>query len=131
MMVAEPVALSVRKGSREVVVAKIVPLDGESVLAIAIRHQRGTERVLSLPLAALTYAEHCGVGWLYRRDDRTGEMGRIRLSEMRAIGRIGGPDGELYVSLSDLEPRPWRAWPYAETTIRLDKAPRAVQGRLL
>src|SRR5690606_28602540 len=74
-----PVAIEYWKRGRWCVVAKVVPLEGEPVLAVAVRGQRGTERALSLPVPVLEYAEACGCKWLVRRDDRAHTMGRIRL----------------------------------------------------
>jgi hypothetical protein len=111
-------ALLVHKRGRWVTVAKIVKLDDEPILAVAVRHQRGTSRAVSLPLSVVAHAESRGCRWFYRRDDRAGTMGRIALADMRQRGWIGS-DGELYIKLTDLEPTPWKKWTYAVETVRL------------
>ena len=114
-----PAALQVWKRDKWCCVGKIVDLAGELVLAVAIRYQKGTERVLSLPVPALEYGEACGCRWLYRRDDRAHTMGRILLADLRKAGWLGN-DGEFYVKLSDLAPTPWRSWQYVTDTVQLD-----------
>jgi hypothetical protein len=116
-----PVALETFKRGKWCCVGKIVDLAGEPVLAIAVRHQRGTERVLSLPLPVLDYARACGCKWLVRRDDRQHTAGRILLADLRKAGWLGN-DGEFYVKLSDLAPTPWQSWQYVENTVRLTDA---------
>jgi hypothetical protein len=115
-------ALLVHKRGRWVTVAKIVKLDDEPILAMAVRHQRGTSRAISLPLPVVAHAESRGCRWFYRRDDRAGTMGRIALADMRQRGWIGS-DGELYVKLTDLEPTPWKKWAYAKSEMRIGPQP--------
>lgn len=117
----EPVALALSKRGRLCTVAKVVPLDGEPVLATVWRNQHGTRQAVSIPLSALAYAEAQGCRRFVLRDDRAGTMRSIGLEEVRHKGWIGA-DGEYYVKLEDMAPCPWRPWPYAERTVNLDKA---------
>jgi len=123
-----PVALQVWKRGRWATVAKIVPLEGEIVLGVAIRNQIGTDRAISLPLCVVAYAEELGCRWFYRRDDRSNTMGRISLAKMKRHG-WQGRDGELYIFLTDLEPVAWRPWAYAMDTKRIGEAGRSVARR--
>lgn len=125
-----PVALAVWKRGRWCTVAKITTLDGEPVLAIAVRHQRGTETIISVPLPVLDFAEGQGCRWLYYRRDRPPlEMRRIRLAEVRATGWPQA-DGEVYVPLNRMEPVAWRRWPYAGETLHLAPPGQPVQPTL-
>jgi len=112
------VALQIRKRGRWLTVAKVVPLDGEPVLAVAWRNQKGTSRAVSLPLVAVSYAEAHGARSFVLRDDRLGVARSITLADMRRKGWIGA-DGELYIKLADMTPCPWRPWAYATETVRL------------
>lgn len=117
-----PVALAVRKGGRLRTVGKLVHVGGRLVLAIAWRHQRGTRRAVSVPLAVLDYAGRAGAAWLYLRNDRLRTMGRIRLVDMRRLGWEAPSHGipEMFVGLEDLEPTPWRRWAYTRRTVLLE-----------
>jgi hypothetical protein len=99
-------------------VGKIVPLDGQSVLAVCWRGQVGTREALSVPLVAVGYAEAQGAKRFVLRDDRSGVMRSIELAKMRKLGWVGR-DGELYVKLADMRTVPWASWPFAERTIKL------------
>ena len=114
----EAVALQVPKRGRLVTVCKIVWLDGEPVLAVCWRNQQGTRVAVSLPLAAIAYAEAHGARRFVLRDDRLGVARTITLADMRRKGWIGA-EGELYIKLEDMMPAPWRPWAYAEKTVRL------------
>lgn len=113
-----PVALQIWKRGKWCTVAKVTYLDGAPVLAVAHKGQHGVTSCISIPVGALDYAEQCRCTWLYFRDDRRMRMGRIRLADLRAKGWLQA-DGEYYVPLADLEPVPWRRWPYAERVLRL------------
>ena len=130
----EPVALAVHKRGRWVVVGKVVPLDGEPVLAVCWRNQQGTCQAVSVPLAAVAFAETHGAERFLLRDDRSGTMRDIGLDDMRKQGWIG-QDGELYIKLDAMRPVPWASWPYAERVVRLgqeaEPEPVAVQAALL
>lgn len=117
-----PVALVVRKRGRECVVGKVVPLDGELVLAVAVRNQQGTATTVSMPVVAMDYAERNGCRWLYHRDDRRGVMRRIRLENLRRLGWLATSDGiaEQFVRLGDMELVSWRRWSYVEDTLLLE-----------
>lgn len=117
----EAVALALSKRGRLCIVGKVVPVDGEPVLAVCWRNQRGTRQAVSIPLPALAYAEAQGCRRFVLRDDRLGVMRIIPFVEMRRKGWVGA-DGELYVRLGDMAPCPWRPWPYAERTVNLDEA---------
>ena len=129
-----PVALAVHKRGRWVVVAKVVPLGGEPVLAVCWRNQQGTRQAVSVPLAAVALAEAHGAERFVLRDDRSGTMRDIGLDDMRKQGWIG-QDGELYIKLDAMRPVPWASWPYAERVVRLgqeaEPEPVAVQAALL
>jgi len=112
------VALQVWKRGRWCTVAKIVLLDGQMVLAVAVRHQQGTTSTVSIPLLALDHAEARGCRWFVWRHDRRYEMRRIRLDTLRAEGWLQA-DGEVYIPLERMERVPWAKWPYAEREIRL------------
>ena len=114
----EALALQIHKRGRWVTVAKVVPLDGEPVLAVCWRNQQGTRTAISLPLVALSYAEAHGARRFVLRDDRLGVARTITLADMRRKGWIGA-DGELYVKLAEMTPCPWRPWAYAERVVRL------------
>lgn len=114
-----PVALQIRKRGRWVTVGKVVEVAGRPVLATAVRHQRGTADVVSMPLVAIEYAERCGCRWWLYRNDRDGTMRRIALADLRQKGWLQA-DGELYVRLKGMEPCEWRPWAYVEDTVRLD-----------
>jgi len=116
----QAVALQIFKRGRPCIVGKLVPLDGELVLAVVWRNQRGTQRAVSVPLSALAYAEAHGAQRFVLRDDRTHTMRCIDLAGMRRIGWVG-VDGELYIRLADMTPMPWRSWPFAEQVISLDE----------
>jgi hypothetical protein len=116
----KPVALRIFKRGRPCIVAKLVPLDGQPVLAVCWRHQRGTRQAVSVPLSALAYAEAHGARRFVLRDDRTHTMRCIDLADMRRLGWLGA-DGEIYVKLADMVPCPWRTWPFAERVISLDE----------
>lgn len=121
-----PVVLQVRKRGRWVVVGKVVKLNGKPVLATAVRHQRGTKDVVSMPILAVNYAERCKARYWYWRHDRQMTMSRIRLSDLRETGWWQG--GELYVKLSDMEPVPYQEWAYIERAVKLGRPePEAVQ----
>jgi len=123
-------ALQIRKRGRWLTVAKLVELDGEPVLGVAWRNQKGTSKAVSLPLVAVAYAEAHGVRRFVLRDDRLGTAKTIALADMRRRGWIGA-DGELYIKLEDMMPTPWRPWAYAERVVRLGEAKAApVQLRL-
>ena len=117
----KPVALRIFKRGRPCIVAKLVPLDGQPVLAVCWRHQRGTRQAVSVPLPALVFAEEHGAKRFVLRDDRAGTMRSIAFADMRRLGWLGA-DGEIYVKLADMVPCPWRAWPFAERVVCLDEA---------
>lgn len=118
---AEPVALEIFKRSRWCVVAKVTFLDGEQILAIAHRNQCGVKDTISVPLVALGYAEAAGCRWLYFRRDRTAQMWRLPLADLRRAGWMATSDGvaELFVKIDRMEPTAWRKWEYTEQVIRL------------
>lgn len=131
-----PEALAIQKRGRLCVVAKVTTLDSRPILAIAVRGQKGTERMISLPLQVLDHAEARGCRELFWRLDRHPlEMRRIALADVRAGGWLQR-DGELYIPLVAMEAVPWRRWPYAETVVRVGPDPEAtpppsvVQGSL-
>jgi hypothetical protein len=107
-----------------------VPLDGELVLAVVWRNQRGTQRVVSLPQVVLDYARRLGVRRFCLRDDRYRRMGVCSLDTFDR-GRLGA-DGERYVPLTWLTPCQWREWPFAKTVVRLgDTQPTAEAKQLV
>lgn len=114
-----PVALQVPKRGRWCTVAKVVPLDGVPVLAIAVRHQRGTARVVSIPVAVLDFAQRAGCCWFVWRNDRKLEMRRITLADLWRQGWLRG--GEVYLPLTAMELVPWRAWAFATQVVRLNQ----------
>jgi hypothetical protein len=115
----EPVALSVLKRGRWCIVGKLTTLNSEIVLGIAIKEQQGTSEIISLPPAAVEYAEQHGARWLYWRKDRHPlEMRRVELQAFRQKGFLQH-DGEVYFPLAKMEPVPWRQWEYAERVIHL------------
>lgn len=118
---AAPTALEVFKRGRWCMVAKVTFLDGERILAIAHRGQRGVDSTISVPLAALDYAERAGCRWLYFRRDKTGEMWRLPLADLHRAGWLATSDAvaELFVKIELMQRVPWRKWEFAEQTIRL------------
>ncbi|PWH15392.1 MAG: hypothetical protein DDG58_11145 [Ardenticatenia bacterium] len=126
----ELLALQVHKRARWCTIAKVVPLDGELVLAVVWRNQRGTQRVVSLPQVVLDYARRLGVRRFCLRDDRYRRMGVCSLDTFDR-GRLGA-DGERYVPLTWLTPCQWREWPFAKTVVRLgDTQPTAEAKQLV
>lgn len=125
-----PVALQVHKRGRCSIVAKVITLNGAPVLAVAVRHQRGTAAVVSVPVLAVDYAERAGCRYFYWRHDRRNEMRRISLEALRAEGWLQG-DGELYIPLDCMEQVPYAHWEYATNVVRLRPEPQAVQLGLL
>ncbi len=122
---AEPVVLSVPKRGRLCLVAKLVPLDGQPVLAIVHRGQRGVQTTISVPTVALEYAERAGCRWLVFRRDTTGEMWRLSLADLRRVGWLKTSCGlaEWFVRIAEMAPVAWRAWAYAKRVVRLDALP--------
>ena len=115
-----PTALAMQKRGRECVVAKLTTFEGSSepILAVAWRGQRGTEKAISMPVAALEYARQRGATQFYLRDDRAMTMLTCDLATFdRGLLRS---DGERYVPLSWLRPAPWRQWAYAEEVLHLE-----------
>jgi hypothetical protein len=116
--VSVPLALAIDKRHRTVIVAKLTFLDGEPVLGIAWKEQQGTIDCISVPLVVLGFAEQQGARHLFwRRDRHPLEMRRIALADLRRWWLQA--DGEVYVPLSELEPVPWRRWPYAHQVLVL------------
>jgi hypothetical protein len=107
--------LAVLKRGRWCIVGKIVDLEGEPILATAIRHQHGTATMVSMPVLGVQYAEQTGATWWYYRNDKDHTMRCIRLADLRSRG--WWRDGELYVPLADMRPVAWRAWAYVEEPI--------------
>ncbi len=129
-----PLALAVRKRGRRCVVGKVTALDSEPVLAIAWRTQPGTERCVSVPMRALDLAEAAGARWFYVRCDREPRwMRRVSIAELRRVGWYQPADGEMYYPLNQMQPVPWRPWPYAEKVVELDTVDtsRPSEGRQL
>ena len=115
----QPEALAIRKRGRWCVVAKLTYFDGgrEPILAVVWRGQRGTKTAISMPVVAIEYARRAGATRFYLRDDRAMTMLTCDLSTFDR-GRLQS-DGERYIPLNWLEPVPWRAWAFAETTVQL------------
>src|SRR5262249_15121798 len=101
--------------------------DAEPILAVVWRSQRGTEHVVSVPVAVVDYAERAGARFLFVRDDRRKLLARLPLAKVRA-GWLR-PDGELYVPLGVFDSVPWRGWRSAETTVDLETPTPAPQAR--
>jgi hypothetical protein len=117
----DSVALAVRKHGRRCIVAKIVPLAGELVLAVVWRNQRGTRQAISLPTVVLDYARKAGVRRFVLRDDRRQAAYTAPL-DIFDRGRLVG--WERYIPLGWLQPTPWRDWPYTTEIVDLDLTPR-------
>lgn len=116
-----PAALSVphliymRKRGRPVVLAKIVEVGGERVLAQVYRDPaRPVPEVVSQPPAVLEHAQAAGARrWLVRLD-ATGECFAIAIEEALADGWRHMSDGrlELFVPLDQFHRAPWVDWAY-------------------
>ncbi|MCL5075117.1 MAG: hypothetical protein M1136_05625 [Chloroflexi bacterium] len=118
----EPLALQVSKRGRWCTVGKVTFVNGEPILGIAHRFQAGVDKVVSVPLVVLDYAEACGCLWLYFRRDLTREAWRISLADLRKLGYLGpGAGAEFYIHIDKMEPTNFPNWQYAETTIRLNE----------
>lgn len=115
---SEPAVLEIVKDGRLIRPYKLVPLNGEVVLAQAVRNQPGTEKCVSVPIMVLGFAEGSGVRWFYWRHDRLMAMRRIRLADVRKRGQLR-KNGEIYVPLDLMETVDWETWAYATRVIRL------------
>jgi len=115
-----PTALAMQKRGRECIIAKLTAFEGSSepILAVAWRGQRGTEKAISMPVAALEYARQRGATQFYLRDDRAMTMLTCDLATFDR-GRLQA-DGERYIPLSWLQPAAWRPWTFAEKTVHLE-----------
>lgn len=113
-----PIALTWRKPGRgrhgRCVGAKITFFVGSRtpILATAWRSQSGTSEWISVPQAAIRFAEQAGATEYYLRDDRRMLMWRIPLQELKRTGVLKR-DGERYFMIRHMEPVPWREWLYA------------------
>lgn len=113
-----PVALRVWKNRVPIIVGKLTFLGKDLVLGIAIKNQRGTAILISVPLVVLQYAQGRGVSSLYwRRDREPREMRRIEIDQLQSCG--WEENGEIYILLERMERVPWEPWPYAEQIIDL------------
>jgi len=106
------------KAGRPIRPYKVVPLDGQMVLAQVVRHQAGTEKAISIPMIVLDFAERAGIRWYYHRNDRTMTMRRIPLSGIRRRGNLRA-DHEVYIPFDFMEEVPWQSWPWAKRVISL------------
>ncbi len=125
----QPVALEIVKNGRPIKPFKVVPLDGEMVLAQVVRHQAGTEKAISVPLIVLDYAETVGIRWYYHRNDRTMTMRRIPLAAIRR-GTLRA-DREVYIPFNFMQEVTWQWWPFAERVISLGPTVPEPAGRQL
>jgi len=114
----QPVALEIIKNGRSIKPFKLVPLNGEMVLAQVVRHQHGTEKAISVPVIVLNFAERAGIRWYYHRNDRIMEMRRILLADIRRRGNLRA-DHEVYIPFDFMEDVPWQGWPWAKRVISL------------
>lgn len=113
-----PKALAVYKRGRWSIVAKLTFLDGEPILAVAHRGQKGVDSTVSLPVRVVEYAKRHGARWFYFRRDTTGQMWRLPLADLSSTGWLGA-GAEWYVRIASMQPVPWRTWHYAEQVVRL------------
>jgi hypothetical protein len=113
----QPVGFRIRKDGRGsagdgyVTACKLTYLEGQPILGIAWRNQRGTAAYVSVPAAIVDLCQEAGVRWLYLRHDRRMLMWRYPLHQVRH-GWLKS-DGELYVRIADLESCLWRHWAFA------------------
>ncbi len=106
-------------------VAKLVPLDGELVLAVPYRHRRRLQGRLSLPLAVVRYAQEKGAANIVVRLDDERRALRISLDDALRVGAWGAVDGraELWLRLEGFTEAPGPDWPYATDCVRLGPGP--------
>jgi hypothetical protein len=116
----DSVALAVRKHGRRCIVAKVVPLAGELVLAVVWRNQQGTKNAISMPTAVLDYARKAGCRRFVLRDDRRQAAYTASL-DVFDRGRLVGQ--ERYIPLNWLKPTPWQDWPFATEIVELALMP--------
>ncbi|HXG41976.1 MAG TPA: hypothetical protein VNL95_04545 [Dehalococcoidia bacterium] len=104
-------ALAIKKRGRECIVAKVVPADGELVLAVVYRHRPRLRGYISLPPAVLRRARERGARALIVRDDRQRRAWRLPLALVGVVGRRRR-DGEVYIPLQAMEEIDPPSWPY-------------------
>ena len=103
-----PTTLQIFKRGRWCVVGKVIELEREPVLAVAVRNQQGTRNVVSVPCLAIEYAKKCGARWFYWRHDRTmSSVGPDGVLEQR--GWLQGDGERTYTS--DMEKAVGRSGP--------------------
>ncbi|MBI4319358.1 MAG: hypothetical protein HY675_12780 [Chloroflexi bacterium] len=104
--------------------AKLTVLDGEPILAVAHRGQRGVDTTVSLPVQVVDYAKRHGARWFYFRRDESGEMWRLPLADLSKVGWLGpGAGAEWYVRIAAMQPVAWRKWEFAERVVNLGDTP--------
>lgn len=117
--VRQPILIRIWKRNRWCGVVKLTFLDGQPILAIVHRHQRGVDKVISVPILVLECAAEAGVQYLYwRRDRHPLEMRRISLAELLRMG-WRQPDCEIYIPLAKMQMTEWRKWEFAESILSL------------
>jgi hypothetical protein len=112
---ALPLAILWRKGGRDIVLGKVLPLDGQLVLATAYRWRVLPDQV-SLPDLAIRLLLRLGVRAWVVRDDLRRLAWRVDLRRLLEAPLRGG---ERYVRLDDAQPVAWRWWRYAERILDL------------
>lgn len=106
-------ALAIRKRGRTCIVAKLVPVGGETVLAVPYRHRPRLRSCISLPPGVLRRARELGARALVVRDDREGRAWRLPLPLAWRVGRWGR-DGEIYIALAQMDEVAPPIWAYVE-----------------
>jgi hypothetical protein len=114
------------------VVGKLIPLDGEVVLAIPYRHRPRLEGRVSLPLTALRFAQAEGAEAIVVRFDDERYAVRLPLEEALRRGKREMLDGqvEVWLCLADFKECAWPEWPFATRGMRLGLGPEEMPCQL-